>query len=404
MTNSMSDDILTIKIITPMMLGGPAPGRTIKCQPRTQLIPALRGELRWWWRAMVGPLAGNDRNLLQSLEATLFGSALNDKQGRQSPIRMRLLCEPRYENVEPGKLPEFANEANGKWVRYLLGPGLIGREERGSGKVNVFNRSRYIPPNNTFTVGVRFASSECEIRELFGALLWVVNRWGGLGARSRRGFGAIEVRWPNGPIPTTDSFDTIVQQTQETLGETPGIRLGPQLPESAASQYPQFRQGHFWEKTVAFSQTPLAALAEMGERWRHHRASQHAPGANYFPQRKTPEWLNVVSPAIHRRAAPNQPFGLGALGMPIQFEKTIGVTVVDAADKPLRLASPVRFKPTSAPSGTFMRIVGFATQPCPPDGHVQARGSTRQVNLALPYGVVQKRVQDAVNALPKRIV
>ena len=394
---------LSIKPITPMLLGGPVVDGRIQCRPRTQLIPSLRGELRWWWRAIVGPLVGSDLGLLHQLESQMFGRAVEGEDGFQSPIRLRLLSTPECETVPSGSLPEFADN---RWVKYLLGQGVVERVTTEEPRYWNFRRDGYIVAGNTFKVRVQFrppsddsTALPVEIaRSLFGYLLWFVSQFGGLGARSRRGFGAINITWKRGIVPPWSSAEGVLAEVHKVIVDAGLASPASSAKSSSRSPFPMFRDGHYYTGSRPIYEKPLAELARLGESWRRHRATREVDDSKCRLGLKTPEWLDTVSKANPRRP-PTEPFGLGALGMPVQFKKEIGVNVVADDGSPLRLASPVRFRPAMSPGGLILNAVGFATEPHPPCGKLMISNGNVQTPVSLPYEVVVERVQSAVKAL-----
>jgi len=367
---------LSIRFVTPMLLDGHHRQSDSRLYPRTQLVPALRSELRWWWRAMVGPLAGTDHALLRSLEAHMFGLPTSENDGHHSPLRFRLLSNPACEPFESSQLPALVGHDDDHAIRvaYLLGG------QRASGD----DRWSYIPANDQgqFTVGVWLAPRAPELTELFSLLLWVVNRWGGLGYRSRRGFGAIEATWDSPTMPNAgDNVDDVLHRAGKLLGSRRLISAISALPDGFPSPFPQFRPGHYMagQLTLPVQTQPHELLATAGQRWANHRAVELPASHNDPPSRTKP----AKQAPLHQ---PNRP-------------ETGGNQPASNELRPLRFASPVRFRPTTSPQGAALHAIGFVTSPYPTGFHTAPPKPQHTVPLALPNNIMKTRVKAAVRAL-----
>lgn len=171
----------TLELLTPAVLGGPYPRR---CDPYMPLRPAsLRGLWRYWFRAAVAsllwPEPGQEELLLKELrkaESSLFGDTEQRSYfALRPPVGLR-----------PGRLDRPADNSG---LRYL-GYGLFEDRDR---------LPDCLPANQT-------ADVECVLRRLspphIEALLasvWLWSTFGGLGARSRRGWGSVRLKDVKGP-------------------------------------------------------------------------------------------------------------------------------------------------------------------------------------------------------------
>ena len=158
------------KLQTPMYGGGVAPGE-VDCE--VPIRPsALRGHLRFWWRL----LYGRDR---PSTEAFQAESALWGGISGNGPKASRVALQVRAEKVEPERLcanadiPTFPNYA------LILKPG---------------DKPRLLDAGYAFDVTLRFhPTTQPEQRaQVVEALRWWAS-FGGVGARTRRGLGAVRV-------------------------------------------------------------------------------------------------------------------------------------------------------------------------------------------------------------------
>jgi len=242
----------TYTLITPLFGGGVEP----KEADPVSVVRAteVRGQLRFWWRALRGWQAKGSLEELQNLESALFGSA---GEGGASPVAVEVEVLERGEDVEVAQ--------HGRAVQWYLGFPLRGEGGWAPVKKGVAFRLRLRFPER---------AKSLNLAEELEAALWAWETFGGIGARTRRGFGALfregaspptekEIRerlgrysrqggWPEGvPHLTPQSLVRVVPLSWKELaeryqafrqarpGETPGALaapFGPSPTRSAASR------------------------------------------------------------------------------------------------------------------------------------------------------------------------
>jgi len=144
---------VTLNIVTPLFLGGADPNSAPELR-----VPSFRGVLRYWLRAALGGALGDqDMNSLRKAEAFVFGDTNNS-----SPIEIRLSYS-RLSHMGYNPLPHKAKRF----------------------QFDGFN------PDQTFSISlVGRQVTAASWRAAIDALLLAV-RLGGMGRRSRRGFGSL---------------------------------------------------------------------------------------------------------------------------------------------------------------------------------------------------------------------
>ncbi len=185
----------TMHIVTPVFCGGAAPNDTKTAEIRPF---SLRGALRWWYRALDPSFAER--------EADLFGATTGN--GASSPVRLGLGHWIRDEKSYRDQLaPSAARENGAAYLGYTL---YLGQNDR-----------RAVPEGQDFTVTLSWQwtpkKEGCRqedpfawvpqgtdpatvTRRAWAASLWLFGHLGGLGTRSRRGFGTIAlVKWEGWP-------------------------------------------------------------------------------------------------------------------------------------------------------------------------------------------------------------
>ena len=165
------------RIVTPLFMSG---ANLKKAELR---VPSIKGVLRFWWRALMLGRLGSIENM-KSEEARIFGSA--GKEG-QSRIHLRL-SPPDNENFfDVGKVLTYANGGvAGAGIRYL-GYGLM---DTRSGKLT--RSSLKGPSERSLKLLFKSNTKEEDVKSVEVALI-AMGLLGGLGSRSRRGYGSFSL-------------------------------------------------------------------------------------------------------------------------------------------------------------------------------------------------------------------
>lgn len=188
-----SEITATYRIVTPMFIGGANPNAGAELRP-----PSIKAALRFWYRAVDAGYKDH--------EARLFGGT-----GRGEGQALFLLTvspmltgnrswnRNRYgglnEEISRPNLPEHVSADTGTWT-------LNGITYLGFSLAMGDNNRKAIEPGQEFTVRLwlRNEMDAMDQRRL-AAALWLLGHLGGLGSRSRRGFGTTALRswnWPEG--------------------------------------------------------------------------------------------------------------------------------------------------------------------------------------------------------------
>jgi CRISPR-associated protein Cmr1 len=188
--------VLKLQTVTPVV-GGSSMPRHVDPLDRIR-VPAIRGQLRFWWRALYGPAyLSKGGNALQQAEADLWGWAGGKDGDNQNPhdksqtkgkaSRVRIAVEL---TSEANKDIEVGKDSAG----YVLWPL---REEKGQGRGKT-------PAGEYLESGIRFCLTvTCSakvpqrqrnfLQEVTNTLkAWIL--FGGYGARTRRGAGSLTLR------------------------------------------------------------------------------------------------------------------------------------------------------------------------------------------------------------------
>ncbi len=156
----MPKAVFKVKVLTPMFMGG----ANLYDEPELRAA-SIRGAMRFWFRAMAGAIT-NDSKEVYRLESEVFGDT-----EKKSKVVVRILKQPTIEN--------FGKSLQMDSVKYI-GYGLYGTGNRpnrkylnGEGKIEIDFPDKY--------------------KRYIGYVLWFIQYVGGLGARSRKGFGSVRI-------------------------------------------------------------------------------------------------------------------------------------------------------------------------------------------------------------------
>lgn len=168
-----------VEFVTPAFLRGAAEKPSADQTGAEWRESSIRGQLRWWFRAVAWVRHGNEA-LVRAAEEGVFGSTR-----RQSAIAIR--CDHLNVQGSVSKDLDFAFPQRGQGREAINGPAYLG-----FGPVQA--ERPYITPGTrtAFTV-VQRDDGEDDLLQL------AIRAWsclGGIGARSRRGYGSLEISGP----------------------------------------------------------------------------------------------------------------------------------------------------------------------------------------------------------------
>ncbi len=185
----------TCRVVTPMFCGGADPERHAELR-----LASFKGVLRFWWRALAWSRFGGDLRRVREHEDNLFGSA----SGRQSRVSMRLSPDfvppsvvKKGEVLTASRADARPGPVVGEGARYLGYGVMEAFESRNKGtRAGELARACLRAPFE-FTVRMRIREDgpdgDEHRRSLIDALACLGTQ-GGLGAKSRKGYGSLVIR------------------------------------------------------------------------------------------------------------------------------------------------------------------------------------------------------------------
>lgn len=372
---------INLQVTTPLFNGGAETdaGRAARYDEAGVRVASIRGAMRFWFRAMTGAFTGPDIAALAALERRVFGGIAgpagsagaggDEPHATPSPLLLRIPDPPSA--VPPGARRDWLPD---KWITYLLGQGL-GDLVKGTLK------GPSVEPGTTLDLKVGFRhppgedpGASAAVETLAFASLWLTCTYGGVGARTRRGFGGLRITGTEGALPgpwqagalLTPGLDHYEQLKHLWLAGplvpsmpsfavlAGGRRLNSRAWGDTAPAFPVLspvhtRAGLSAEEFSGWAQ----ALSFAGEEFRNFRANADNPRARYRPERETAEWKGVIH-------GPGRHFPLGALGLPVNYQRDLSVNAIGPGGdgEPLRRSSSLWLR--VAGNGGTKRLLSFA--------------------------------------------
>lgn len=375
------------ELITPLFGGGVRPGRHDPLTPVRGT--AIRGHLRFWWRAIRGRYYATVDDL-HAAESLLWGAASGPEQPRPSQVQIvvsktsaghefvvsdgqgRKLTDNRGDPIAVG---HFRSPYS--YVAFPL------QQSRGVVRADIAF---------TLTVTVPAAWRTEQEREHFhgspadelAAALWAWETFGGIGARTRRGFGALRCREVSGgkpDLPEADLLEWLDDRLKHYLAPARG------RPANLPLLSPELRwyRGQPAQRTpLRYWKDPLEAWKQLFTRLKEFRQPRppgvldpRRPGRSRWPE---PEAIRTIT---RRRLPRHQPlpgsnkFPRAVFGLPIIFQfKDAGdpeQTSLQGVDTIDRLASPLILRPLARADGTYVGLAAVLDGPRTPLGGLTLR-------------------------------
>ncbi len=279
---------LNVEAVTPIFLGGADPGGDPELRPAS-----FRGVLRFWWRALMAGIIGDgDLTMLREAETEVFGET-----ERGSPVIVRVSGQAQPQM--------FRSTQQG--VNYLLWS-------------MVRTNRKCIPAGTQFALTLQTRPGVKSDESLKRALasLWLLTHLGGIGSRSRRGGGSVQVMNVQGQLPSgMPNLQVQAQSPQQLRDELANglkqlrtlVRAGGLTPSSVSTN-PAFDVLH----------PNCCRIVVLNRTWRTWEEAMNEVGQAFqtFRNRLQPDYQNVKG-VVSGRSPNLQPVYRAAFGLPIVF-------------------------------------------------------------------------------------
>lgn len=253
--------VLKLKLVTPLFGGG------FEARNVDELVPvraaAIRGNLRYWWRATAGARYATPKELYEA-ETALWGGAARiiEKEGREvvvgeGRVQLSVVCLPldrrNLTRIDRADVPRYArailiqeksatekrirSEArNENWPKHRLDEALRNASQQIEDERDLMYP--WVLPSCEFTLGLAMIDGTPIPQEVLGALRAFID-FGGVGGRCQRGFGSL-VEVSRSPSSATNGWPPPPGPPAECWHETPGCSslVGATLFTGAASNSP----------------------------------------------------------------------------------------------------------------------------------------------------------------------
>ena len=345
---------LELRLITPMFGGG------YKAREVDPLLPirpaAIRGHLRFWWRATAGARYSSVAELHKA-ETELWGGASTKDNPAVGKVAIRVEVKDKGQTVGYG--------SRGGLPKYFLFPFRPQKNiPAAEGRENVVFTLRLIL--DTFL-------SEAQRAEVRTALkAWIA--FGGVGARTRRGCGALTV---------------VGDDANQWLPPLQGIAQWLGMPPNAASKcdWTTLAGAH---GQITHANNAEDAWRKLGSFWEQFRRGGLMSGIKWSEYRDVLCNLDKQ----HDELALAKPF----LGLPIEYQEFGEQTPFTGTLEPAqsgRMASPAILKPIALQGGRFGALIVVMQAPKPD----KIRIDDKEYALAAPTKDPVLQALDAADVL-----
>jgi CRISPR-associated protein Cmr1 len=369
------------KLITPLFGGGVEAGVNDDITPISG--KAIRGHLRFWWRATRGGQF-NKLNLLLDFESQLFGAASDEKDKKiNSEKKYSVKVDIEVTNKGREDCPyEVKNNRNGvpqtkqrrgtivpSYASFPLQPSTSDRDYRDGMK------TKGVKVGVEFTLTISFPLKH---REHIEAALWAWETFGGVGARTRRGFGALRLESIDGKnVPRPDTLSKL-SQVKTAIDD----QLKKYIVEGEWIEHISHLSQETVYEVTPFNEDPLVCWKGLIEKLNRFRQQRNPPRIERIGNREIeipgrskwnePEAIREITDQRLLKHQPINPnfikFPRAAFGLPIAFQfkdrdknnpfnnnKDPRKTLLKLAESE-RLASPLILRPLAVSRTQFVGI------------------------------------------------
>lgn len=331
------------KLITPLYGGGVTPA---EADPVTIIrATEIRGQLRFWWRACRGWKFGGEGAAMKAEEDAIWGKAYKKgDQGLSSEQTIQIIVEidpsKPGESIKPFVVQRKRARSINDIPDYAAFPLQPDRDKLQQPQPHIPDVRKEVH----FTLTIVYPQAKSEEVE---AALWAWETFGGIGARTRRGFGALHLLKINDtPYKYSPFAGGVEQWIAEQLEKyvKPG-KFPAGIPHLSREM---LTRGHL--VVTAFSADPMRTWKRLINDLRNFRQSKDEDSErSSWPEA---EAIRAITDKELKNSNQEtlQKFPRAAFGLPVIFHFTgdnepADVTLKEAGQDKERFASPLILRP-----------------------------------------------------------
>lgn len=368
---SMVCQVREYELITPLFGGGT---ETQKADPVSVIRgPSIRGHLRFWWRAIRGGRFNGKLEAMKEAEDKIFGAAVGNEG---NPSQVQITVFDCVAGAEDRPFEVVAGSSGSRGAKPKLQP------RRGSvvppyAAFTLQPRAEDLKPGMdtpgvrtgvSFTVGIVFTK---DIADEVEAALWGWETFGGIGARTRRGFGALrllKVDGQNSQPPKTSKLEEEIKRGLETY--LTGSRFPDGVPHLSGAPLMKITPKH--NNANAAWNYLIEKLRQFRQYRKDTEGNLSTFGKSQWPE---PDAIRYLAEKISKPSIDKYP--RADFGLPIIFhmyhdnlEATLKGNGVGDGKHLERLASPLILRPYLCSDGAVGLGIVLDTPRIPPNGLV----------------------------------
>jgi CRISPR-associated protein Cmr1 len=355
------------ELITPLFGGGVEPGLA---DPVTTIrATEIRGHLRFWWRATRGndPKFDGRVDLMKKAEGELWGAVSSGNDTLPSQVSIQVVPTNRGR-----KFIAKTNRGEEVDVFDLKSP-------FGYAAFPLRDRRQHVIEGVKFRLIIHYPSSSITSVE---AALWAWETFGGIGGRTRRGFGAINLLSMDGRLqPAPDANQVRQLITQKFAAHLADGKIPPDLPcisKDGRDLVIANQRGN----AVDVWKYLINKLREFRQR-RNQGNQPNRPGRSQWPEPDAIRRITGRASARHRHPLSQlDVYPRAEFGLPIVFkfkdnnQGDPNVAMLEGADDGAkRLASPLILRPLACANNQAVGLALVLDTRCVPPRGVRLNGA-----------------------------
>ncbi|MFZ1238849.1 MAG: type III-B CRISPR module RAMP protein Cmr1 [Anaerolineae bacterium] len=353
------------KLITPLFGGGVEPQ---KADPITVVRASeVRGHLRFWWRATRGGQFNGNLEEMRKAEEAIWGSAAGkDRNGREKPGPSSVSISVHV--VQQGK-PFQAEDRHGNPLKNIghvnSKDGYAAFPMRDSDDPKVVEKVEFELTLSYPLTPLDVRYEHIKLKDEIEEALWAWEIFGGIGARTRRGFGSLQCTHINGtrlPERTSNQLWQDIETRLKMFSQRTWHNSIPHL-SSTTSNY-----------RIIGSGDPVAVWRQLIGKLRSFRQARPGFHRSFWPEPDEIRRRTGTHKLGHAPSHPVRKFPRAAFGLPIIFEFKRGDVPPEPQKTTLqgakhdRLASPLILRPIACANGQAVGLAAVLEAPIKPPG------------------------------------